>query len=312
MGAGANNKTHASVVSQADLNRMKKEVLIKDKAQVQQERTVMNEQRQSQMAVAKQRKERMQAQDRERQANAPLEVKAKNYGENTLLSKIQDQMDEQYDDVKHMNQMLMASKVCTVRDRQLDENKMLEENWVLEQKRLDMMMEVERLKAIKGEMDREDRAHHARKRGAQVIIDQIQERQEIRMKIEETHELEKPQMLANIEKIRAEDEAKIAEKKTRVQVMNEEVKLANKNALAQKEAARQVEKKIDQDISEFNRKKIEREEAEMRAIARVKAEKEMEVQRLRDLQERANDRQAELDQVRAQKAFEQAELSIRA
>jgi len=77
----------------------------------------MNEQRQSQMAVAKQRKERMQAQDRERQANAPLEVKAKNYGENTLLSKIQDQMDEQYDDVKHMNQMLMASKVCTVRDR---------------------------------------------------------------------------------------------------------------------------------------------------------------------------------------------------
>jgi len=32
MGAGANNKTHASVVSQADLNRMKKEVLIKDKA----------------------------------------------------------------------------------------------------------------------------------------------------------------------------------------------------------------------------------------------------------------------------------------
>ena len=34
-----------------------------------------------------------------------------------------------------------------------------------------MMMEVERLKAIKGEMDREDRAHHARKRGAQVIVD---------------------------------------------------------------------------------------------------------------------------------------------
>ena len=40
-----------------------------------------------------------------------------------------------------------------------------------EQKRLDMMMEIERLKAIKAEMDREERAALARKRGAQVIID---------------------------------------------------------------------------------------------------------------------------------------------
>ena len=137
-----------------------------------------------------------------------------------------------------------------------------------------MMMEVERLKAIKGEMDREDRAHHARKRGAQVIVDQIQERQEIRMKIEEQYEAEKAQMAANIEKVRLEDEAKIAEKKKRVQTMNQEVKIANKNALDQKEAARAVEKRIDNDIAQFNKKKIEREEAKLREDLRIKAEKE--------------------------------------
>lgn len=140
-----------------------------------------------------------------------------------------------------------------------------------------MMMEVERLKAIKGEMDREDRAHHARKRGAQVIVDQIQERQEIRMKIEEQYEAEKAQMAANIEKVRLEDEAKIAEKKKRVQTMNQEVKIANKNALDQKEAARAVEKRIDNDIAQFNKKKIEREEAKLREDLRIKAEKEQEV-----------------------------------
>jgi len=139
------------------------------------------------------------------------------------------------------------------------------------------MMEVERLKAIKGEMDREDRAHHARKRGAQVIVDQIQERQEIRMKIEEQYEAEKAQMAANIEKVRLEDEAKIAEKKKRVQTMNQEVKIANKNALDQKEAARAVEKRIDNDIAQFNKKKIEREEAKLREDLRIKAEKEQEV-----------------------------------
>ena len=38
------------------------------------------------MATAKARKERMQAQDREREANAPLQVKMAVYGENSLLA----------------------------------------------------------------------------------------------------------------------------------------------------------------------------------------------------------------------------------
>lgn len=82
------------------------------------------------MAIA--RKNRMQAQDRERQASAPLEVKRKTFGENTLLDKAQEQLDEDYDDVKHMNAMVLASKVYTIRDRQLAENQALERNWVEE------------------------------------------------------------------------------------------------------------------------------------------------------------------------------------
>ena len=73
--------------------------------------------------------------------------------------------------MKHFNQMVLASKVCTIRDRQLDENKMLEDNWIQEQKRLDMMMEIERLKALRAEEERCQKAAAARKRGAQVIID---------------------------------------------------------------------------------------------------------------------------------------------
>ena len=71
-------------------------------------------------------------------------------------------MDEDYDDVKHMNAMVMASRIYTVRDKQLQENRGLEQNWVEEQKRLDLMMEIERLKAIKAEHEREERAAVAR------------------------------------------------------------------------------------------------------------------------------------------------------
>ena len=68
-----------------------------------------------------------------------------------------------------------------------------------------MMMEIERLKAIKAEFEREERAAEARRKGAQVLIDQIASRQEQRMKDEEIREQEKAQLLANIEKIKKEE-----------------------------------------------------------------------------------------------------------
>ena len=64
-------------------------------------------------------------------------------------------MDEDLDDVKHMNQMMLYSKVVTIRDKQLQENKRLEQEWVDEQKKLDLMMEIERLKVLKVEEERE-------------------------------------------------------------------------------------------------------------------------------------------------------------
>ncbi len=59
------------------------------------------------------------------------------------------------DDVKAMNQMVLYSKVVTIRDKQLEENKKLESEWIEEQKKLDLMMEIERLKVLKEEDERE-------------------------------------------------------------------------------------------------------------------------------------------------------------
>jgi len=70
-----------------------------------------------------------------------------------------------------MNQMVLYSKVVTIRDKQLDENKRLESEWIEEQKKLDLMMEIERLKVLQEEEEREVRKQAARKQGAQVIID---------------------------------------------------------------------------------------------------------------------------------------------
>lgn len=72
-------------------------------------------------------------------------------------------MDDDLDDVKHMNQMVLYSKVVTIRDKQLQENKRLESEYIEEQKKLDLMMEIERLKVLKEEEEREVRKAAARK-----------------------------------------------------------------------------------------------------------------------------------------------------
>ncbi len=86
--------------------------------------------------------------------------------------------------------MMLYSKVVTIRDRQKDEQKLLEQEWVDEQKRLDLMMEIERLKSLQLQEEREVARKHAQKQGASVIIDQIRERELERIKEQEMRERE--------------------------------------------------------------------------------------------------------------------------
>lgn len=95
--------------------------------------------------------------------------------------------------------MVLYSKVVTIRDKQLEENKRLEADWVNEQKRLDLMMEIERLKGLQAAEEKEVARVEAQRRGAAVIIDQIKEREVMRMKEREAIEKEQAQMVRVIE-----------------------------------------------------------------------------------------------------------------
>ena len=135
------------------------------------------------------------------------------------MSKAMEQMDEELDDVKHMNHLMLQSKVITIRDMQLKENQKLEDEWLAEQKRLDIMMEIERLKGIREENEKEQRKAIAMRKGAEALIDQIKERDIYRQQQEEILEKEKIQMKLNIEKAMEEDKVKAKERQARIQVM---------------------------------------------------------------------------------------------
>ena len=177
-------KNDAVIISKGDLDRIMAATTIKTKDQLAEEKKLAEEQKNAAMAKSKARRTKMQELDAKRDANA--QQSEWQIGENkknaTLLSRAQKNADNDLDDVKHMNQMVLYSKVVTIRDKQLEENKRLEAEYIEEQKKLDLMMEIERLKVLKEEEEREVRKAEARKKGRAVIVDQIQERTQARMR----------------------------------------------------------------------------------------------------------------------------------
>jgi hypothetical protein len=151
--------------------------------------------------------------------------------------------------------MVMYSKIVTIRDKQLVESKTLEEEWLAEQKKLDLMMEIERLKSLQEQEERDTRRACARKAGAMVIIDQIAEREQERIKQRELLEKEKAQMLKNIEQMKIADAIQAEKKKERNKNMVTEVKKANDIALDKKSEKMVQEKDEDMKIVVYEAEK---------------------------------------------------------
>lgn len=304
----------AAVMSQKDIERMKQASKIETADDIKQKTLVAQQQRESVMAASNARKAKIQALDKERANKVqPTDIEIQNRQKDAgILSKAQAQLDEGLDDVKHMNQMVLYSKVVTIRDKQLEENKELEKEWVEEQKKLDLMMEIERLKAIKVAEEREHLRKDARRRGAAVIIDQIQEREIERIKQREQLQKEQEQMNRQIEQQRLNEIKAQEAKRERNLKLIAEVEAANAVALAKKAELRKKEQDEEQEIVRYNQEKVKREMEAAMEEKRIKEEKEREVARLREMQEKAADRQSEIDALRAKRAFEEGERQARA
>ena len=115
----------AAIITKAELDRIRQETVIKSDAQIRAEKKMLNAQKEQQFMDNTRRKERMKGFDVTRQSNMKRTdggaSKAQPQADG-LLSKAYEQMDEDLDDVKHMNHLMLQSKVVTIRDMQLKEN----------------------------------------------------------------------------------------------------------------------------------------------------------------------------------------------
>ena len=208
------------------------------------------------------------------------------------------------DALQAMDRMCLYAKVSTVRDKQRQEKKIMEEMYKKKEAKLDLMQEMERLKEMKRIEDRENELFKVRQQGNKVILDQIEQNKLERLKQKEIEEKERIELLKKIEKENEE------EKKLNIlKAIENEKKLkesleANRQAILAKQKRIQEEKEEDLKIEKYNIEKAIKEEKLFQEKKRLEHEKELELQKMREKQEKAQDKQAELDAIRARRAVE--------
>ncbi|CAF0738678.1 unnamed protein product [Adineta steineri] len=259
------------------------------------------------------RKKTMQAYDLQRKKNAPLddiEQEAKEEAE-YLLKRANELRQEQEDEVKHLNELVLNAKCHAIRDAQVLEKQQIKQEMEEESKRLDMMMEIERLNAIKIQEEIELRRHQQVKEGASMILKQIGENEREKVFKEDMREQENAAMLDAMQKLQERDWEEYSKRKGVQKKLAHDLLKANRDIEEQRVLRKQQDRQTDLAVLEFQKAKAAREAAQEAEAERKRAEKEREVARLRAKQERARDLQAEKDALRAKREQERREREWR-
>ncbi|XP_013412315.1 cilia- and flagella-associated protein 45-like [Lingula anatina] len=297
-----------------DFNRIKNASIVMTQEQKMAELERIKREKEMAQEEATARKQMMKTMDINRQKNGKLndlEQEAKEKAEH-LLEKANLQRQEQEDEIKHLNELILNAKCHAIRDAQVLEKGHIKTEMEEEEKRLDMMMEVERVNAIAMQEEIEKRRKEEKLLGAAKVLEQIQDNDQERLFELERKDQENIQMQKYLRKLMEEDEQKLEKKHAEAAALREELNRANADMLQRKELQAEQEKLAELKVVEYQKQKAEREAAFEREQERIRIEKEKETARMRALQERARDEQAERDALRAKRAQEQAEREWRA
>jgi len=207
---------------------------------------------------------------------------------------------------------MLYAKCVTIRDAQLLEKQMIQKERADQEKAYDVMMEQERVKAIRLAEDRETVKAQERLRGAAIIRMQSEQREKERIREQEQLDLEREAMLRQIDRLKVEEAQKEEERKVAGKLLLEEAALANQEQIKRKETIKSKLAEEEQRIADYIKEKDRKEQEYKDAIDAEVKRKAEETARLRALQEKAADKQAEADALRAKRAQEDYERSWRA
>lgn len=298
---------HPVVLSYDRLKQLESKAVKKESIDVAKERKRLLE-------ASQKRKERFQQLDAQAKRKSAklteLEQEAKEKA-NYLLRRAWELRMEQEDDVKAANSLILKTKCQAIRDAQLAEQALIKKKLQEDEMRMERAMEEERLvKVIEEkrmlEKQRDKQNHYVKELSKQ--LGEIHSRRigEFERTIQERQHLNEAMNMMMLEEARKLREADAAKARTRQElaVVNEQIQRIH---MMEKEEARLADLKV----QEWMRKRAEREEALEREQAEAKRRKELETARLRAMQEKAGELQAQQDHMMAVRRFEEYEREWR-
>lgn len=218
---------------------------------------------------------------------------------------------EQEDEIKNANGLILATKCLAIRQAQILEKELIHKELQEEDQRLDMMMEQVRQRAIKDEEERKHKKEKRNKRHVKEVSQQIYENEVQRLVEAERKEEESRNINKALIAMQREDAEKLKQKRLEQKQTRDELNQANAENEHYKLVQNEEQRIADLRVQEFMRNKAEREAIREAELAEAKAAKEREIARLRAQQETAQDQQAAVDELNALRIQEEVERQWR-
>ena len=296
-----------------DWERIRRNAFMPSKEEELTAKRIETEQRDAQLAKARALKERLVSYDKTHNNKYLLsDIERENIErDKAILERAEKILDHNEDAVKQMDKLVLYAKTATIRDRQKEEMKQNIQLYKKKEAKEDLMMELDRLKELKLQEERETARKIQNREGSLVIIDQIKDRERKMKQYKELIEKERQEMIKHMKEMEEEEKRINEQKRIQNEIIAKEIEQSNIIAAAAKDKKKQEERELDLKILKYNIEKAKREEAELKEKKRIQEEKEKEVQKLRERQEKAQDKQSELDALRAKRAFEETERQTR-
>jgi hypothetical protein len=264
------------------------------------------------MDVGKARKEhmkRLELLEIEKQRNA------RNQMDNEKLDRIRKEAQEKINEDEDLVKLLLTcserAKTFAIRDQQLKDKAEREKKERDYERRMILAMEIDRLKEIEAREAEEAQKMKKMIEGRKIIEHQIEDRHQAKLLAEEARDKENREMLERIKSYQLQDEEKARIRRENAAQAREEIIRANEDHIRSKKEHRLLEKKEDEMMVAYQMEqdeKLRQREAEEEEADRKKRELQ---KRLLDEQERTMDRRAEIDELRARRAVEDAERKYR-
>ena len=299
-------------ISFYDYERIKKNAFVPSKEESLNNDRIQKEQKETQLAKARALKEKIINYDKSKPKYFLNDIEKDNIIENNkIIKRAKKIFDENEDVVKEMEKLAFYARVATIRNKQKQEHKIIEQNYKKKEEKLDTMMELDRLKNLKSQQDKEKIREKERKEGCLVIIEQMKKKEMDKIKEKEQKEKEQKELVKYLKKLEDEDNLENERKKLMKEKIAQEIVESNKISILNKQKKLAEEKEEDLRILKYNMQKAKLEEEKLKEKKRIQEEKEKEVQKLREKQEKAADKMSELDALRAKRAAEEAEREAR-